>query len=355
MIKNINKPQNKIPKLLITSILGLVLIVILFSINIALGSVNIPFNKIINSLQEVNADNIVWKNIILHTRLPQAIVALAAGSALGVSGLLMQTLFKNPLAGPSVLGISSGAGLGVAFVIMVAGQIFNISFTALGNYGNIIILLAALIGSLGILMIILFVSHKVGGSLAVLIMGVMIGYMSNSLVSIMKFYSLEEDVHTYVIWGLGSFSRLSLEQAKIFLLIAIIPTLLTILLAKPLNLLSLGDNYARNLGLKIQRARFIVILVAGILTAIVTAFAGPIIFIGMAVPHMAKIVSRTSNHFHLIINSAILGAATALFCNLIARMPGIDSSLPINSVTAFVGAPVVISVIWKRRKDQLMQ
>lgn len=296
--------------------------------------------------------NIIWQNIITRSRLPQAIVALGAGLGLGIAGLLMQTLFRNPLAGPSVLGISSGASLGVGFVILVAGQFLGFTFSSLGLFGDLSLLLAALGGSLGILLVILFVSRRIGGTLAVLIIGVMIGYLSNSVVGIMKYYSLEEDVHTYVIWGLGSFARLSLGRAQLFLLLISVPSIACLFLSKSLNLLSLGDNYAQNLGLKINRARMTVILMSGVLTALVTAFCGPIVFIGMAVPHMAKLVSRTSNHFTLIIHAGILGAATALLCNVIARLPGLDSALPINSVTAFIGAPVVISVIWKRRKEQ---
>ncbi|MCU4175302.1 iron ABC transporter permease [Marinilabiliaceae bacterium N1Y90] len=335
------------------SMLAILLVSVLFVFNLMFGSVSIPLEAVWQLLTGGDTDNVVWHNIMLQSRLPQAMVALGAGMALGIAGLLMQTLFRNPLAGPSVLGISSGASLGVAFVILVAGQLFGISFSQLGLFGDVSLLFAALAGSLGILLIILLVSQKVGGTLSVLIMGVMIGYLSNSLVGIMKYYSLEEDVHTYVIWGLGSFSRLPLERAQLFLMLIIIPSLGCLFLSKWLNLLSLGDNYAKNLGLRIKRSRMIIIMMSGLLTALVTAFCGPIVFIGMAVPHLAKIISRTSNHFVLILNAGILGAATALFCNLIARLPGIDTALPINSVTAFVGAPVVISVIWNRRKEQL--
>lgn len=332
---------------------GILLVLLLFSLNLAWGSVHVPVKAVWQILLGNTNTNLVWQNIVFRSRLPQAFAALGAGMALGIAGLLMQTLFRNPLAGPSVLGISSGASLGVGFVILVAGQVFGFSFSQLGVFGDLSLLIAALAGSLGILAIILLISRKIGGTLAVLIIGVMIGYLSNSLVGIMKFYSLEEDVHTYVIWGLGSFSRLSLNRSFLFLLITIVPSMATLLLSKALNLLSLGDNYAINLGLKIQRARVLVILASGILTAIVTAFCGPIVFIGMAVPHMAKIISRTANHFILILNAGILGAATALLCNLIARLPALDTALPINSVTAFIGAPVVMSVIWKRRKEQL--
>lgn len=327
----------------------------LFVLNLLLGSVSIPLAEVVDVLLGIKDDNVVYHNIILNTRLPQAIVATGAGIALGIAGLLMQTLFRNPLAGPSVLGISSGASLGVAFVVLVSGQVFGFSLSRIGVFGDFAILTASLLGSLGILLVILFISKRIGGTLAVLIMGVMIGYLSNSIVGIMKYYSLEDDIHSYVMWGLGSFSRLSYDRSLLFFALAFIPSVFTLLLSKSLNLLALGDRYARNLGLKIDRARTLIILVAGLLTAIVTAFCGPIVFIGMAVPHLSKMISRTSNHYTLILNTGILGGITALLCHLIARLPGLDAALPINSVTAFVGAPVVISVIWKRRKEQMMQ
>lgn len=328
------------------------LVVLLVVANLMLGSVTIPFSETLKSLSGTTIANSVWGNIIWRTRLPQALVALAAGMAMGVSGLMMQTLFRNPLAGPSVLGISSGASLGVAIVILAAGQLFQFSFSVLGIWGDIAVISASMIGAMGVLMLILFISRKMSGTLGVLIMGVMIGYLSNSLVGILKFYSLEEDVHHFVIWGLGSFSRLAMGRAIFFSSIVIAVSALSLLLGKTLNLLSLGERYARNLGLRINHATTLVILVAGVLTAFVTAFCGPIIFIGMAVPHLAKMIGRTSNHLYLIAYSALIGSVTALFCLLVARLPGIDSELPINSVTAFVGAPVVISVIWKKRMKE---
>jgi len=336
-------------------LIALTALVFLILLNMALGSVSIPFSEAVAIVAGKGSDNVIWENILIRTRLPQTLVALSAGMALGVAGLLMQTLFRNPLAGPSVLGISSGASLGVAFVLLVAGQVFGFSFARIGVWGDVAVTAASLGGALAVLVLILFISRKVGGTLSVLIMGVMIGYLSNSIVGILKFYSLEQDVHNYVIWGLGSFSRLSLERAGLFALMTIPLSLLCLLLSKPLNLLALGDHYARNLGLNIRQARFLIIFTSGILTALVTAFCGPIVFIGLAVPHLAKMVSGTSNHFTLILNSAIIGGITALLCNLIARLPGLDSELPINSVTAFVGAPVVISVILRRRKEKLME
>lgn len=331
--------------------LSLFFLVLLAALNLALGSVDIPLREVLSILRGHGSSNVIWENILLRTRLPQTLVSLGAGMALGVAGLLMQTLFRNPLAGPSVLGISSGSSLGVGFVLLLAGQLWSFSFASIGVWGDLALILASLAGAFAVLSLILFVSHKIGGTLSVLIIGVMIGYLSNSILSVLKFYSVEENIQNYVIWGLGSFSRMSIDRAYLFVLITVIPSLLALLLSKSLNLMALGDRYASNLGLKIKRARLLIILFAGILTAIVTAFCGPIIFIGMAVPHMAKLVSRTSNHLYLISNACLLGAATALLCNLLARLPGMESELPINSVTAFIGAPVVISVIWKKRKE----
>ena len=331
---------------------GLLALVLLVGFNLAFGSVNIPLTDVLKTFAGRHSDNIVFQNILLRTRLPQTLVALSAGMALGVAGLLMQTLFRNPLAGPSVLGISSGASLGVAFVLLVAGQVFGFSMARLGVWGDLAVIFASLGGALLILLLIVAIARKVGGTLSVLILGVMIGYLSNSLVSVLKFYSLEEDVHSYVIWGLGSFGRLSTDRSLLFAGLTIPLSLLALFLSKQLNLLALGDYYAKNLGLNIGRSRLLIILTSGILTAVVTAFCGPIIFIGMAVPHLAKMLARTSNHFILLVYVLIFGAVTSLLCNLIARLPGLEGELPINSVTAFVGAPVVISVILKRRLDR---
>jgi len=337
----------------LTIFLIVLFLLLLIAANLAFGTLTIPIKEVIKTVFGQEIDNEVWKNVIRRTRWPQTMVALGAGMALGISGLLMQTLFRNPLAGPSVLGISSGASLGVAFVILVAGRLFHVSFSYLDIWGEIAIIASALIGSMSVLMLILVFSRKVTGTLGVLILGVMVGYLANSIVGIFKYYSLEEDVHAYVVWGLGSFNRLSVEKAKLFALFTVVPSFLSVFLAKPLNLLALGDSYAKNLGLNIKLARHLIISAAGILTALVSAFCGPIVFIGLAVPHLAKLTMKTSNHFTLLLCTGLIGASTALLCNLVARMPGSEMSLPINSVTAFVGAPVVISVIWKKRKGQL--
>lgn len=345
----IGKGSKRVTWVLLTALL---LTAILMILNMALGSVHIPLSEVVTLLFTGETSNVVFENIVIKTRLPQTLVSVGAGMALGVAGLLMQTLFKNPLAGPSVLGISSGASLGVAFVMLFSGQVLGFSFYSLGLWGDFAVIMASFIGAGIVLLLILFISSRIRGTLSVLIIGVMIGYLSSSLVGLLKFYSTEEDVHNYVIWGLGSFSRMSSEKAWMFSLVTIVLSISSLTLSKSLNLLSLGDRYAINLGLKLKRARFGVIASAGFLTALVTSFCGPVIFIGVAVPHLAKLLSRTANHYHLIINAAVIGGATALLCNLVARLPGLEQELPINSVTAFVGAPVVIWVIWKGKRNK---
>ncbi|MCW3807172.1 FecCD family ABC transporter permease [Plebeiibacterium marinum] len=335
----------------LTLIITISLLVLFVVLNLTLGSINIPINDLKAIFLGSETVNKVYSNIVFKTRLPQTIVSLGAGMALGMAGLLMQTLFRNPLAGPSVLGISSGSSLGVAMVMLFSGKIFGFSLSSLGVWGDFGAVIASLLGAAAVMFLILFISHHIGGTLSVLIIGVMIGYLSSSLVSLLKYYSPEEDVHNYVIWGLGSFSRLAPTGAYTFGLATTILSFAAIFLNKPLNMLALGDRYAANLGLRIKLARFVIIGWSGMLTAIVTSFCGPIIFIGVAVPHLAKLISRTSNHLVLIINTCLIGGATTLLCNLMARMPGVENELPINSVTAFIGAPVVIWVIWKRRKQ----
>ena len=263
----------------------------------------------------------------------------------------MQTVFRNPLAGPSVLGISSGASMGVAFVILLSGSLGGVALIRLGVMGEIALSVAAIIGSLSVMALIVYVSQKVKGNVTLLIIGVMIGYVSNAVIGVLKFFSVEEDIRAYVIWGLGSFSRVSGNQMMLFVTLMAILLPLSFLLIKTLNLMLLGDGYARNLGLNIKRARLLVIVSAGVLTAIVTAYCGPIIFLGLAVPHLARAMFQTSDHRTLMPATLLLGAALALICNLLARMPGFEGALPVNSVTALVGAPVVASVLFNKRKN----
>ena len=329
-------------------------ILVLFLLNLFLGSVHIPMDSIWNILWGLDGDeSVIWQNIIWKSRIPQSLTALVAGAGLAVSGLQMQTVFRNPLAGPSVLGISSGASLGVAFVVLLSGSIGGIALSRLGFMGEIALTVAAIVGALSVMALIVYVSQKVHGNVTLLIIGVMIGYVANAVIGVLKFFSVEEDIRAYVIWGLGSFARVSGNQVTVFICIMAILLPLSFLLIKTLNLLLLGDAYARNLGLNIKRARLQVIACSGVLVAIVTAYCGPITFLGLAVPHLCRGLFRSSDHRVLMPASLLAGAALALLCNLIARMPGFEGALPVNSVTALVGAPVVVSVLFKKRRNDM--
>lgn len=318
--------------------------------NLLLGTVKIPAGDVIGILTSGKCDNPIWTNIVMKSRLPQSLTAMMAGAGLGVSGLLMQTVFRNPLAGPSVLGISSGASLGVACVVLLSGSIGGVALSKLGVVGEVTITVSAIVGSLMIMALIAFVAQKVHGNVTLLIMGVMIGYIANAIIGVLKFFSAEEDIRAYVIWGLGSFSRVSGGQTWVFIILMLIILPSAFLLIKTLNLLLLGDSYARNLGLNIKRARLLVIGCSGVLVAVVTAYCGPIVFLGLAVPHICRGLFHTSNHAAILPASMLGGASLALLCNLIARLPGFEGALPVNSVTALVGAPVVMWVLFNKRK-----
>ena len=323
-------------------------IIVLTVVNLLLGTVKIPVTDVCRILT-VDHDNEVWTNIVLQSRLPQALTSLVAGAGLSVSGLQMQTVFRNPLAGPSVLGISNGASLGVAFVVLLSGSLGGVALSRLGYLGDAAMSIAAIVGALAVMALIVYVSQRVKGNVTLHIIGVMIGYLANAVIGVLKFFSAEEDVKAYVVWGLGSFARVSGDQMLLFVVLMCVLLPLSMLLVKTMNLLLLGDGYAQNLGLNIKRARFQVITCSGVLVAIVTAYCGPIMFIGLAVPHLARALFRTSDHRVLMPATMLCGAALALCCNLIARLPGFEGALPVNSVTALVGAPVVASVLFRRR------
>ena len=331
-------------------------ILVLLMLNLFLGSVHIPMRSIWNILWGMdNGESVVWNNIIWKSRLPQSLTALVAGSGLAVSGLQMQTVFRNPLAGPSVLGISSGASLGVAFVVLLSGSLGGMALSRMGLMGEVALTVAAIAGALSVMALIVYVSQKVHGNVTLLIIGVMIGYVANAVIGVLKFFSVEEDIRAYVIWGLGSFARVSGNQVMVFVCIMLILLPLSFLLIKTLNLLLLGDAYARNLGLNIKKARLQVIACSGVLVAIVTAYCGPITFLGLAVPHLCRGIFRTSDHRVLMPASLLAGAALALLCNLVARMPGFEGALPVNSVTSLVGAPGVVSVLFKKRRNDMSE
>lgn len=320
--------------------------VILFSIL----TLSIPLLLLANiMIGSVAYGNELWTNVVMNIRLPQALTAMACGAGLSVAGLQMQTIFRNPLAGPSVLGISSAASLGVAMVVLLSGALLNGALSRFGVIGNTAITLAAIAGSLCVMMLIVAISKKVEGNATLLISGVLIGYIATAVTGVLKAYSNEEDVHAYVVWGLGSFSRVSGGQVNIFVGITALLMPIAMLMVKPLNLLLMGDMYAQNLGLNVKRARMWGICSAGILTAVVTAYCGPIMFLGLAVPHIARGLFRTSDHRILMPATMLCGISIALLCNVISKMPGANGILPINSVTALIGAPIALYVLLKRK------
>lgn len=321
---------------------------VFFVLNLLLGTVRIPMSAVLSILVGGGEAQEVWRNIVWSSRVPQALTATVAGAGLAVSGLQMQTVFRNPLAGPSVLGISNGASLGVAFVVLMSGSLGGVALSRMGYLGDVAMSLGAIVGALGVMLLILYVAQRVKGDVTLLIIGVMLGYLANAVIGVLKFFSNEEDIKAYVVWGLGSFARVSGDQMILFVVLMVVLLPLSMLLVKQMNLLLLGDDYAQNLGLDVRRSRMMVIASSGILVAIVTAYCGPIMFIGLAVPHLARSLFRTSDHRLLMPATALVGACLALLCNLIARMPGFEGALPVNSVTALVGAPVIAYVLFRR-------
>lgn len=330
----------------------LVSIPLLLLLNLALGSVSIPFPDVMGIIMGSGSGDeaAVWHSIVMRTRLPQALTAIGCGAGLSAAGLLMQTVFRNPLAGPSVLGISSAASLGVACVVMLSGIVGGGLMGHFGLVGNTTLTLAAVAGALVVMALMLHLSNRIQGKATLLIVGVMIGYIASAIVGVMKYFSPEEDVHAYVIWGLGSFARVTGGQVYLFCILTLVLLPLALLLAPQLNVLQLGDMYAESLGVNVRRIRTLAIAVAGTLTAIVTAYCGPIMFIGLAVPHICRGLFRTSDHRILLPATILCGASLALLCNIIARLPGMDGALPINSVTALIGAPITLRVLLKRNK-----
>jgi iron complex transport system permease protein len=339
-----------------TYLIGLfLLIVALFALNLAVGTIEIPLKSVWLILWGDNTQEEIWRNIVMRSRLPQALTAMVAGAGLAVSGAQMQTVFRNPLAGPSVLGVSSGATLGVGFVVLLSGSLGGVALSRLGYLGDAAMSVAAIIGALAVLALIVWISHKVKGNVTLLVIGVMIGYLATAIIGVLKFFSNEEDVKAFVVWGLGSFSRVSGDQMLLFVTLMVILLPLSMTLIKTLNLLLLGDSYARNLGLSIKWARTQVICCSGTLAAIVTAYCGPVMFLGLAVPHLCRALFRTSDHRILLPACVLAGAALALLCNLVARMTGYEGVLPVNSVTVMNGAPIVALVLFGKHKGDAQE
>ncbi len=327
-----------------------VVAVILFIANLLFGSIDIPIKETLNILIGGEAARESWRFIILDSRLPQAITALLCGAALACAGLLLQTSFNNPLAGPSILGIDSGASLGVAIVILLGGGVITTQSMTISGFFSIII--GATLGATLIMAIILFLSTMIKSNIMLLIAGIMIGYITSSVISLLNFFATAEGVHSYTIWGLGNFGGVSMEQLPLFSLLIIIGIFIAIMLIKPLNAMLLGNRYAENLGVNIKRTRNLLLLATGILTATTTAFCGPVAFIGLAVPHIARLLLGTSNHNQLLPITLICGSVVALLCNLLCTIPGSAGILPLNAITPIFGAPVIIYVIVNQRKIQ---
>lgn len=319
------------------------LLIICFFVNISLGSVSIPTKEIFNSLIG-KADNYIIQNY----RLPKAFTAILVGSGLGISGLLMQTLFRNPLAGPFVLGISSGASLGVALVILGSGFFGGVFTTLLISKWSVVI--AASLGSFLVLLAVMIVSSRVRDTMAILIIGLMFGSITAAVVSVLSYFSSAEQLQQYVFWGFGSLGNLSWNELLIFFLIYLTGVLMTIVSIKGLNTLLLGENYAKSMGLNLKQSRLIIIIATSLLAGTITAFAGPIAFIGLAIPHMTRQIFHTSNHKILLPAVFLFGAIVMLICDSIAQLPTSDYTLPINAITSLVGAPVVIWLLVRKRK-----
>ena len=322
------------------------LTVVLLALNVFFGAVHIPFQDICGILSQGMAEGDPVSYIVWGSRVPQAVTALLAGAGLAVSGLMLQTAFRNPLAGPSILGISSGASLGVALVMLFLGGSLSLGSFSIG--GNAAIVAGAMAGSLGIMAILIAISARVRSNLMLLIAGIMVGYLTSSVVTLLSSLSSSQAVHKYVMWGMGFFGGVSLEQLPLFASLTVLGLVLSLVLAKPLNILLLGDNYARNLGVQVTRVRNLLLLSTGLLTAVITAYCGPVSFIGLAVPHIARLIWKTDNHWVLMPATMLTGGAVALACNIMSVIPD-NTVIPLNALTPIVGVPVILYVIIKKR------
>lgn len=321
------------------------LVIVLLPLNLVFGSIDIPLSEVVNALIGEPVAKHTWETIVIETRLPMALTATLAGAALAVSGLLLQTTFDNPLAGPSILGVSTGSSLGVAIVMLAMGGVVSESISSyLG------ILLGAIVGAAVVILVLLFFSSIVKSTAMLLIIGIMVGYLTSSAISLLNFFSTQEGVHSFVIWGMGNFTGVTLDRLPLFSILILVSLLLSFMLVKPLNALLLGARYAENLGVSIKATRNKLLLLSGILTAIVTAFCGPIGFLGLIVPHIARLALWSSNHTVLLPATALAGAVIALLCNLISVLPASWGVIPINAITPVIGVPIIIYIIVNRKK-----
>lgn len=321
-------------------------ICLLLMLNLLVGSVAIPTHDVLAILCGQDVGKPSWQFIILQSRLPQALTALLCGAALSTSGLLLQTSFQNPLAGPSIFGINSGAALGVALVMLLLGGSVSTALFSVG--GAWAVLLAAFVGAMAVTGIIFMFAQWVKSSVMLLIIGMMIGYLASSAIALLNFFATQEGVKSFTMWGMGNFGGVSLSQLPMFTGAIVVGLVGSVLLIKPLNALLLGETYARNLGVNVRSVRSWLLVITGWLTAVTTAYCGPVAFIGLAVPHLARLVIGTDNHLQLLPITMAMGALIALLCQLVCVLPGSQGILPLNAVTPLIGAPVIIYIIWKR-------
>jgi iron complex transport system permease protein len=323
------------------------LLLLAFALNLSLGQVQIPLKEVLKSLTGGVANKDTWEYIIINFRLPKAITAVLVGIGLSISGLLMQTFFRNPLAGPYVLGLSSGSSLGVAFVILGAGCLPAFLGDVLRSpYG---IITASCLGSFLVLLLVLMVSQRLRDTATILIVGLMFSSFTSAMVSVLTYFSTAEQLQKYTFWSMGSLGNLSWANVLILAIAVLIGLVLSIFSIKALNTLLLGENYAKSMGLNLQKSRYLIIFATSILAGSITAFAGPIAFIGLAVPHLAKLLFQTSNHGLLFWATLLIGALLMLCCDTISQMPGMDFTLPINAITSILGAPIVIWLLVRKR------
>ncbi len=332
--------------------LGGLLLIALFLVSLIVGAVDIPVGDVFSilgsavGLTSIEDGQGVGSYIVLNSRLPQAVTAMFCGASLAVSGLMLQTAFRNPLAGPSIFGINSGASLGVALVMLLLGGSITAGSFSLSGFAAI--LFAAFVGAMVVMALILFFSTLVKNNVMLLIIGIMIGYLATSAISLLNFFATDAGVQSYMVWGLGNFGGVTVKQLPVFVVVSVLGLLASVALIKPLNALLLGEQYAENLGINTRRVRFYLLLVTGVLTAITTAFCGPVAFIGLAVPHIARMVIGTENHRQLLPATILMGGVVALVCNIISVLPGDAGIIPLNAVTPLIGAPVIIYVIMRR-------
>jgi iron complex transport system permease protein len=327
-----------------------ILLLGIFLLDLSLGSVKIPLSNIVGMLLGREPEQSSWMKILHMFRLPKSITAILAGGALAVSGLQMQTLFRNPLAGPFVLGINAGASLGVALIVLWSGTVSQTTiFAGLGLLGDLGLILAAGAGASLVLIFVLLVSRRVQNVMTLLILGLLFGYATSAVVSILLHFSIAERIHLYIAWTFGSFGGVTWKQLKVLIPVLLAGMGMSIVSVKPLNAMLLGENYARSMGVPVRRVRVWIIGTTALLSGSVTAFCGPVAFIGVAIPHMARSLFNTSDHRVLIPSVVLLGAVVAIVSDIVSGLPGSQTVLPLNAVTSLIGAPVIAWIILSRR------